>query len=104
MGKTVHQLLSEIDSAELTEWQAYYQLEPFGSLVEDERHGVAVSALANINRDAKTHPQPYKPLDFIGWRVHERIKEGPILLADAQAQSDLLAQQIFKFKPRGKNV
>ena len=94
----MRQLLCEIDSAELTEWHAYYQLEPFGSLVEDERHGVAVSALANINSDAKTRPLPYKPSDFIGWRVHERAKEGPILLADAQAQSSLIAQKIFKLK------
>ena len=98
MGKTVRQLLDEIDSAELTEWQAYYQLEPFGSLVDDERHGVAVSTLANINRDAKTRPEPYKSSDFIGWRSFDKVEQGPILMPDAQAQSELIKRKIFKIK------
>lgn len=104
---TVRQLLSEIDSAELTEWQAYYQLEPFGSLVDDERHGVAVSTLANINRDSKTRPDPYKPSDFIGWRSlekvegvdkAEKVEKRPILLLDPEAQSELIMRKIFKLK------
>ena len=98
MGKTVRQLLDEIGSAELTEWQAYYQLEPFGSLVDDERHGVAVSTLANINRDAKTRPEPYKSSDFIGWRSFDKVEQGPILMPDAQAQSELIKRKIFKIK------
>jgi len=98
LGKTVRQLLDEIDSAELTEWQAYYQLEPFGSLVDDERHGVAVSTLANINRDAKTRPEPYKSSDFIGWRSFDKVEQGPILMPDAQAQSELIKRKIFKIK------
>jgi hypothetical protein len=98
LGKTVRQLLAEIDSAELTEWHAYYQLEPFGSLVEDERHGVAVAALANINRDSKSRPEPYKSSDFIGWRKFDQLSNKPELLADPQAQSELIMQKIFRSK------
>lgn len=98
LGKTVRQLLDEIDSAELTEWQAYYQLEPFGSLVDDERHGVAVSTLANINRDSKTRPDPYKSSDFIGWRSFDKVAAGPILMQDVEAQSELIKRKIFKIK------
>jgi hypothetical protein len=98
LGKTVRQLLDEIDSAEFTEWQAYYKLEPFGSLVDDERHGVAVSTLANINRDAKVRPEPYKSKDFIGWRTFDNVEPGPILMPDVQAQSELIKRKIFKLK------
>jgi hypothetical protein len=98
LGKTVGQLLNEIDSAEMTEWQAYYQLEPFGSLIDDERHGVAVSALANINRDSKTRPEPYKSSDFIAWRSFDKVDAGPILMQNAEAQSELIKRKIFKIK------
>jgi hypothetical protein len=98
LGKTVRQLLREIDSAELTEWYAFYQLEPFGSLIDDERHGVAVATLANVNRNAKVRSEPYKAMDFISWRQFDRASDAPILLADTEAQSRLIMQKIFKSK------
>lgn len=98
LGKTVRQLLREIDSAELTEWHAFYQLEPFGSLIDDERHGVAVATLANVNRNAKVRSEPYKARDFISWRQFDRASDAPILLADTEAQSRLIMQKIFKSK------
>lgn len=82
----------------MTEWQAYYQLEPFGSLIDDERHGVAVAALANINRDSKTRPEPYKSSDFMTWRNLDKVDVGPILMQDVEAQSDLIKRKIFKIK------
>ena len=98
LGKTVRQLLQEIDSAELTEWHAFYRLEPFGSLIEDERHGVAVATLANINRNTKVREAPYKAMDFISWRHFDQVSDAPILLADPEAQSRLIMQKIFKSK------
>jgi len=98
LGKTVRQLLSEIDSAELTQWRAFYQLEPFGSLIDDERHGVAVATLANINRNPKVRSEPYQGTDFISWRQFDRVADEPILLADPQAQTRLIKQKIFKSK------
>lgn len=98
LGKTVRQLLSEIDSAELTEWIAYYKLEPFGDLVADQRHGIAVSTLANVNRDAKKRPEPYKANDFIYW--HEQNRQGAaqdgILKKDPEEQSRFIKQMLFK--------
>ena len=98
LGKTVRQLLSEIDSAELAEWHAFYQIEPFGSLIDDERHGVAVATLANINRNPKVRNEPYVGMDFISWRQFDRVADEPILLADPQAQTRLIKQKIFNSK------
>ena len=98
LGKPVRQLLSEIDSAELTQWHAFYQLEPFGSLIDDERHGVAVATLANINRNPKVRSEPYQGTDFISWRQFDRASGEPILLADPKAQTRLIKQKIFKSK------
>lgn len=64
MGCTVAELLSRVSSHELTEWMAYYGLEPWGEEREDYRAGVQVSTLANIHRDKEKRPQPFGPWDF----------------------------------------
>jgi len=89
-------------SAEFTEWMAYYELEPFGELVADQRHGVATALQANLNRDPKTHPNPYKPEDFIHWRDTGEAEEDaePELLDDDVAQSNLIRASVFGLPPR----
>lgn len=61
---TVRELLARIDSRELTEWMAYYEVEPWGSEIDDHRFGTVASTIANVNRDPKKRSQPYKPNDF----------------------------------------
>ena len=63
MGKTLKQLYREIDSAELTEWQAYYNLEPWGEQKSDVRTGIIASTIANVNRGKNTKSFSYE--DFI---------------------------------------
>jgi hypothetical protein len=90
-----------MDSAEFTEWQAFYELEPFGDLVADLRHGSATSTLANINRDPKTRPEPFRADDFIFWRdTGKQAGDEPILLDDAVAQSNLIRAAIFGIAPK----
>lgn len=59
----MRELLSRIGSDELTEWMAFYQLEPFGDMRADLRSGVIASTIANANR-AK-HAQAFTPEDFM---------------------------------------
>jgi len=61
---TVRELLRRIDSRELSEWQAYYGIEPWGTEVDDHRFGVVTSTIANVNRDPKKRARPYNPDDF----------------------------------------
>lgn len=63
MGKTLKQLYQEIDSAELTEWQAYHNLEPWGEQKADARTGIIASTIANVNRGKNTKAFSYE--DFI---------------------------------------
>lgn len=69
---------ARISSREFTEWIAYYGLEPWGEEPADARHGILASLIANSNRDASKHTQPYKPEDFM---ISKR-------LAAAQISSD----------------
>jgi hypothetical protein len=63
LGKTLKQLYKEIDSAELSEWEAYYNLEPWGQLKEDIRTGIIASTMANVNRGKDTKAFTYN--DFV---------------------------------------
>lgn len=76
---------------------AYYSLEPFGEQIEDIRHGIAVSTLANINRDPKHRKKPYEAAEFIPWHEDNREEKeaGPILLEDPDKQSALLMDAMF---------
>ena len=64
------ELLNKIDSRELSEWMAFYQLEPFGEWRDDYRAGMISATLANINRGKDTKPydvqrdfMPFYPQD-----------------------------------------
>lgn len=100
LGMTVRQLLAQTTSQELNEWRAYYALEPFGELVADQRHGIAQSLAANLQRDSKRRPEPYKPEDFIPWHESHRHKSPHAdgkLLSDPKAQSALI-KSLFQKK------
>lgn len=60
---TVGDLLDRISSEELTEWAAYYPLDPFDSFRDDYRTGMVCSTLANIHaaKGKKYIPQDFMP-------------------------------------------
>lgn len=58
-------MLREIGARQLNEWFAFAALEGFGERRADLRMGIIASLIANVHRDAKRKPSPYKPADFI---------------------------------------
>ncbi len=60
-------MLSEISSRELTEWLAFYQVEPFGDSETQAEYRMAYLAalLANIHRDTKKHPSEFTAREFM---------------------------------------
>jgi hypothetical protein len=92
---TVREMLARIDSHELTEWRAFYELEPFGGLIEDQRHGIATATLANVNRDSKRKLDAYEPRDFIPWHESHRKPPEPTLLADPKQHAQLVKRTLF---------
>lgn len=61
----MQELLARISSQELSEWMAFYSLEPWGTEVDDLRAGIIASTIANVNRDPKKRRKPYKAQDFM---------------------------------------
>ncbi len=102
MGKTVRQLLAEIDSAELTEWMAYAQLEPFGSKIDNFRSGMICATVANYAGKVRGDKAPAAmPDDFmpaLDASPGRRSSEEPILLDDPEAQARLLKAALFGVK------
>jgi len=56
-------LLDNISSVRLTEWMAYYQLEPFGQDRDAINTGIIASTMANIHRSKGQ--KTYTPTDFV---------------------------------------
>lgn len=58
-----------MSSRELSEWMAFFQLEPWGCEMEDWRAGMVAATIANVNRDTKKQRKPYEPQDFMPKRA-----------------------------------
>ena len=61
---TVGELLDRISSRELSEWMAYYMLEPFGAERDNLHAGLVAAMVHNVNRDPK-RGKPADPKDFM---------------------------------------
>ena len=86
---TVSRLLAETTSAELTEWIAFYQLEPFGPERGDLQAGIVAATVANVNRDAKKQKKPYSAQDFMP-KFEGAGSKGPKSPEELQRKWDLV--------------
>lgn len=82
----------------MTEWQAYYDLEPFGDIRADLRAGIVSSTIANVMGDQKqlTSPADFMPL-LKSRTVGEVPDDGRIVLSDADpnVQAALVLANVF---------
>jgi len=51
--------------ADYLELQEFYAVEPWGVAVHDAMQAHMASIVANVNRDARKHPEPYKLSEFL---------------------------------------
>jgi hypothetical protein len=58
-------VLRRLTAKQFLEWQAYATLEPFDEVRGDFRSALIASVLANVNRDSKKKPEPFKIQDFL---------------------------------------
>lgn len=74
---------------------AIYELDRRGGHYDDLRAGAIASMIGNVHRDAKAHPEPFGPLDFIPWNEHHGAIAEPVLLDDKEGQSALILRTMF---------
>ena len=75
LGKTVEQLGRELSSHELSEWMAYYRLEPFGEERADLRAGIIASTVVNCT--PRKSPRQYRPADFMPQFDRPNVEHDP---------------------------
>lgn len=80
---SVKQAQQAVDSREFSEWQAYWNLEPWGEGRGDLRAGIVASTMANLWRGADT--PPFTPQDF--------MPQFDRFAAEAEDPDALIAQQ-----------
>ncbi len=83
LGKSVRELLRSMDSAELSEWQAYYSIEPFGPAQEDYRAGIC-AAVTHNSVPREKGAKPAQPQDFF----HSLQKPKATPPADDQTEAE----------------
>jgi hypothetical protein len=64
MGIPRAEMLARVSSKELSEWMAFYALEPFGYHAEFAGHAQTQSVIANAHRDPKKQ-KAFKTEDFM---------------------------------------
>jgi hypothetical protein len=81
----VSELLARISSQELTEWMAYYELDPFGSERDDLRSGIVSAVIANVHRDPKKRSKPFEAADFMPYLEKPELSQEQIAAKVAAA-------------------
>jgi hypothetical protein len=88
-------MLDEMTLPELGGWLALHRISPWGETRKDLRAGIVASVLANVNRDSKKRPKPYRPADFMPYLDEE--KPAP---STADLEKRLLAAFGVKLDPK----
>tara|TARA_R100001244_G_scaffold131631_1_gene105196 strand:- start:58 stop:330 length:273 start_codon:yes stop_codon:yes gene_type:complete len=81
-------MLASMDSKEISEWAAYYSIEPFGYFRSaDLPAAIVASTLANCNRTK--HSKTFTPKDFIlvGEHAHDKAMEEDEMQSILQAMT-----------------
>ena len=70
--------MQSLSREELSEWQAFWQLEPFGSQFDEYRSALIASVVAEVNRNRKKRGKAFTPKEFMPeWGKDEPKKDQP---------------------------
>ncbi len=58
-------MVQSISAEQFLEWMHYDAIDPFGEWRADYRAAEIVTMIANVNRDKKRRPTPFKTPDFL---------------------------------------
>lgn len=95
-------LLEQLDSVQISEWMAYANIEPFGSLAEDLRLGQTTAMIGNTH--LKKGAKPFKAQDFSLCSSWRKDPGSPQTLSEQKAVMLEFAKSINtrERKKRGK--
>ena len=94
---TVRTMLASMDSKELSEWAAYYSIEPFGYFRSaDLPAGIVASTIANCNRTRNS--KTFTPKDFmlVGEHAQDKPMEEDEMQNILQAMTGQAPKEVHK--------
>lgn len=80
LGSTVAELKQRMGHGEFVEWQAYYQIEPFGHARADLQSATIATLIANAHRDTKKRPKSYSLKDFLPDYWQQQVEDRGALI------------------------
>jgi len=96
---TVAELSGRLSSKELTEWYAYYELEPFGQAIESLGHAITASTVYAAHRGKKGKKLSYK--DFLPKIIEKKEQSVDEMVGIAEAMTTALGGQDTRRKKHG---
>lgn len=97
---TVAELLDRMSSAELSEWMAFYSIEPFGEERADLRQALTTSAVHNSIQAHAKHPKWTKYQDFMPFS--EDHQAAPKTADELRQSPEALLGKLLAFAPKAK--
>lgn len=84
-------MLEEMPEESFYEWMAFYRIEPFGPIADDERNGMLLAQRAERFRDSRKRREPYRASDFMLSRLkkEQRQKKLPLKVLREQMEAVL---------------
>lgn len=76
-------MLRGLAPSELGLWAALWSIDPWGEGRADLRNALTASLIANVHRDAKARPSPFRPSEFM-----------PFAESDAKAEAVDLSRRL----------
>ena len=58
-----------LTASQINDWLAYDQIEPFGEMRNELRHGQQMALHLNLNRDSKQRSEPFTALECMNYVV-----------------------------------
>jgi hypothetical protein len=68
-------MLDTLTTRQYMDWRKMMAHKPFGEMAADIRSGQLLSTLANINRNKKSRPNPFKVTEFMLY--HQSVERSP---------------------------
>lgn len=88
-----------MSSEELTEWQAYYSIEPFGEIRADLRSGILASMTYNMNKSKGAAPKDAKDFVLETKSFEEQKPPSPQTMAKAaELMAEMAGGDIIKHR------
>lgn len=82
-----------MSASQLVELEDFYNMEPFGEIRQELRHGQRMALDLNLNRDTKARSKPFTALECMNF---VEVEEEPVIEESPEVISKRIASELFR--------